>query len=124
MSSSQEDVKPMIVTYKKLFITLSVITLVGIGLVLAHIPLWIILTVGLAFILLKSFIVFEAFKKLMLGRNAIIILFGLTIFFLAHLLLLPVLTHQGSIVGTEDTSKQLMMDEPAVPAHGEGHHGN
>ena len=123
-STPQEDIKPMISTYKKLFLTLSIITVLGIAIVLLHVPLWIVLLIGITLMIIKSVAVFESFKKLMVGRNAIIILFSLTLVFLVHLLLLPVLTHQGSIVGTVDISKQLMMDEPAAQEPEEGHHGN
>ena len=122
MGSNIQDVKPMVNTYKKLFLVLSVITLIGVAIVLLHAPLWIVLVIGLSFVAIKSAIVYETFKNLMVGKNVIIILFSLTAIFLLTLLLLPVLNHKGFIVGTEDTSKQLMMDEPQ-PVE-EGHHGN
>lgn len=124
-SNAPEDVKPMVNTYKKLFVILSVITLMGIAIVLLHAPWWTVLFVGLCFVALKSAIVYETFKNLMVGKNAVIILFGLTIFFLLHLLLLPVLNSKGHITGTVDISKQLMMEEPEPAEHAEeGHHGN
>jgi hypothetical protein len=110
-SNSQEDIKPMIATYKKLFLILSVITLIGIGLVLLHVPLWIVLLVGFSFMIIKSFVVYESFKNLLVGRNGIIILFALTVMFLITLLLLPIFNQNGHIVGTVDISKQFMMDQ-------------
>jgi hypothetical protein len=115
MSSDSQNIDPMISTYKKLFLYLSIITILGIAFVFLRAPIWIVITVGLLFIIVKSAIVIESFKKLLIGRNSLVIIFGLTITFLIALLLLPALNHQGYLVGTEDTSKQLMMEQLSQP---------
>lgn len=111
MSSDPKDVNPMVSTYKKLFLILSVVTIIGISVVLLHVPLWAVLLVGLFFMFLKSVFVYESFKNLLIGRNIIIMVFVLTAVFVLGLLLIPVMNHQGYIVGTEDISKQLMMEQ-------------
>ena len=120
MSSNPHDVPVMVSAYKRLFVVLSIITLVGITIVVLHVPLWFVLSVGLAFIIAKSVIVFESFKNLLINRHLIVIVFILTGIFVAGLLFLPVLNHKGYIVGTEDISKQLLMEQKDE----EPHHGN
>jgi hypothetical protein len=71
--------------------------------------------------IIKSLVVYESFKKFIIGRNSIIILFLLTIIFFISILLLPLFNHKGQIVGTVDLSKQLMMEEAQQEKE---HHGN
>ena len=120
MSSNPHDVPVMVSAYKKLFVWLSIITLMGIAIAILHVPLWIVLAVGLTLIITKSLIVYESFKKLLVGRNLIVIVFILTGIFVVGLLFIPVLNHKGYLVGTEDISKQLLMEQKAE----EPHHGN
>lgn len=111
---SSENIKPLIATYKKLFLLLSVITLIGIGLVLLHVPVWLVLLAGFSFMLIKSAIVYNSFKNLLTGKNGLIVLFGLTAVFLIAVLILPFFNEQGQLVGTQDISKQLMMEQAGV----------
>lgn len=127
---SSENIKPLIATYKKLFFLLSAITLIGIGLVLLHVPVWLVLLAGFSFIAIKSVIVYNSFKNLLTGKNGLIVLFALTVIFLIAVLSLPFLTEKGSLVGSQDISKQLMMEQQGgasekkdAPAK-EEHHGH
>lgn len=111
MEPHPHDVSPMVATYKRLFVILSLITLIGIAVAVVHVPLWVLLSLGLIFILVKSMTVYRSFKHLLIGRKLIVIIFVLTAIFVTGLLLLPVLNHQDSIVGTQDTSRPLMMEQ-------------
>jgi hypothetical protein len=113
------DVAPMVKTYKKLFLYLSIITVIGIAIAIMHPPVWFIIFVGLLFIVSKSFVVFESFKNLLTGRNLIVLVFIMTVIFVTGLVLTGVFENHTHIVGTQDISKQLMMEQ-----HEEGHHGD
>ena len=114
------DVPQMVSIYKKLFALLVVITLLGIGIVFLHLPLWGAVLIALGIIALKGKIVVDSFKQFLIGREALMILFGLTLVFVAGLLTLPLLNHHDRLAGTEDISKQLQMEEKPM----EGHHGH
>jgi hypothetical protein len=118
MSSNPHDVAPMVQTYKKLFLYISIITIIGIAIAVLHPPLWFIISVGLIFMASKSVIVYSSFKKLLVGRNLLILVFLLTIIFVSGLLLTGIFEDKSHIVGTEDISKQLMMDQPEEGGHG------
>lgn len=118
-SENPQDVKPMVANYKKLFLILSVVTLVGIGIAVLHVPVWFVILVGVALIFAKSVIVYEFFKKLLVGRNFMFLLFFFTITTVIGLLFLPVLNHADYIVGTEDISKHILMEQKEA-GHG-GH---
>lgn len=111
MSSNPHDVAPMVKTYKKLFLYLSIITIIGIAIAILHPPLWLILGVGLVFIAGKSMIVFSSFKNLLVGRNLLVIVFLLTFIFIAGLLMTAIFENNSHLVGTEDISKQLMSQQ-------------
>ncbi len=121
MSSNAHDVPKMVGIYKKLFVLLVAITFFGISVALLHIPLWIAVLIALSIIVLKSKIVLDSFQHLLVPRSALVILFGLTAVFFIVLLLLPLFNHQDRIVGTQDISKQLQMEEKPVEGH---HHGD
>jgi hypothetical protein len=113
------EVGPMVATYKKIFLYLSIITVIGIVIAFMHPPVWLIVTIGLIFIISKSVVVFESLKNLLVGRNIIIIVFLMTVIFVAGLVLTGVLEYHSHIVGTQDISRQLMMEQQE-----EGHHGD
>lgn len=119
-SSDTHDVSKMVTIYKKLFLVLVVITAVGIGIAYMKLPLWPALVIAFAIIAIKGKVVLDAFKHLLVGRNVLILTFGLTVIFFASLLILPVWQHHGAIVGTEDVSKEYQMQEPIKP----GPHGH
>ena len=121
MSSSNQDVSKMVEIYKKLFLVLAVITALGIGVAFLHMPVWLAIVVAFAIMAVKSKIVIDSFKHLIVGRNVIILLFGLTACFFLTLLLLPYFNHEGYITGTQDISKQVQAEEKPMV---EGHHGN
>ena len=125
MSSSNADVPKMVRIYKNLFLFLVAITGLGIAIAYIHGPVWIAIAVALVIIVYKSKLVLDSFKHLLQGRHLLTIVFALTAIFVAGLLLLPVLNHEGFLLGTVDISKQLQMDEKPVEGHGaEGQHGN
>ena len=110
----------MVGIYNKLFALLAVITLFGIATVyFFHIPVWLVVTGGLALIAVKSTLVFESFKQFMVGRNILVIVFSLTGIFVLGLLLLPLFNHGSRIAGTVDVSKQILMETKEEPHHGD-----
>lgn len=111
MGFNPHDVSPMVAVYKRLFIILSLITLMGVAVAVVHVPVWVLLSAGLIFILIKGLTVYNTFKHLFTGRNLIVIIFILTAIFVIGLLLLPLLNHHDYLVGTQDTSRQLMMEQ-------------
>ena len=121
MSSSTHDVTKMVGIYKKLFLLLTVVTVLGIGIAFLHMPLWLAIVVALGIIVFKSKIVLDCFKHLLGGRQLLVMVFGLTAIFVLGLLLLPALNHEGYIVGTQDISKELQMQEKPMEGH---HHGD
>ena len=118
--SDAHDVSRMVEVYKKLFILLIAITALGIILSALHMPWGLTLGLALVIIAIKSKLVFDAFKSLLVGKNVLILVFFLTIVFFASLVLLPALTHHDAIQGTEDISKKILAEH--VPT--EGHHGH
>ena len=109
----------MVGIYNKLFALLAVITLFGIAAVyFFHIPVWLVVTGGIALIAVKSTVVFESFKQFMVGRNILVMVFSLTGIFVLGLLLLPLFNHGSRIAGTVDTSKQILMETKEEPHHG------
>ncbi len=119
MSSQTPDVTKMVAIYKKLFVLLATITLIGIGIVFLKLPIWIAVVVGLLIMAVKAKIVLDAFGHLLTGRYGLIILFGLTGVFFITLILLPLLNHEGYLVGTVDISKQIQMEAQPAAAHHE-----
>ncbi len=118
MSSNPHDVNVMVGTYKRLFLWLSIITLIGIALAFLHISvLWLVIVLGITFIVTKGIIVFKSFQNLLVGRQLIVMVFILTAIFVAGLLFLPVLNHHDYIVGTDDVSKQLLMEQKDEGSH-------
>ncbi len=110
MNPHPHDVSPMVATYKRLFVILSLITLIGIAVAVVHVPIGVLLSLGLAFMLIKAMTVYRSFQHLLTGRKLIVIVFILTAIFVAGLLLLPVLNRQDYLVGTQDTSRPLMIE--------------
>jgi hypothetical protein len=121
--SNPHDVAPMVKTYKKVFVYLSIITVIGIIIALLHPPVWFIVVIGLIFIVSKSVIVYEAFKNLLAGRNLIIITFLLTACFVAGLVMTGIVEDKSHLIGTEDTQKALLMEQHAAPKD-KGSHGH
>ncbi len=119
--SDSHDVPKMVGIYKKLFLVLVSVTAFGIVIALLHVPVWLAVAIGFVFIALKSTMVYDSFKHLMTGRNAIIILFVMTAAFFATLLLLPAWNQNGHLDGTVDISKEIQMQEKPVGAHGAAH---
>ena len=119
--SNTHDVGKMVDIYKKLFLLLTVVTAAGIGVAFLHMPVWLAVMFALVIIAFKSKIVLDSFKHLLTGRQLIVMVFGLTAIFALGLLVLPVLNHHGYIVGTEDISKELQMQEKPAQGH---HHGD
>lgn len=119
MSSNSPDVAKIVAMYKKLFILLATITLIGIGIVYLKFPVWIAIVVGLLIMAIKTKIVLDAFGHLLTGRNGLTILFGLTAAFFITLIILPLLNHEGQLVGTVDLSKQIQMEQQPASAHHE-----
>ena len=110
----------MVGIYSRLFAVLAVITLAGIAAVFFfHIPVWMVVVLGLVLIAVKSTIVFDAFKQFMVGKNILVIVFSLTGIFVLGLLLLPLMNHNSRIAGTVDISKQLLMETKEEPHHGD-----
>lgn len=116
--SEPQEVSKMVGVYKKLFTFLIVLTLVGMGVAFLHIPLWVAVVISMIIIVVKSGVLLDAFKGMLVGRHAITLLFGLTIFFFAGLLVLPLWTHQGSLLGTVDIGKEYQLANPPA-AHEE-----
>ena len=121
MSSTTHDVSKMVGIYKKLFLLLTMVTVAGIGIAFLHMPVWLAIAAALGIMAFKSKIVLDCFKHLLGGRQVLVVVFGLTAIFVLGLLLLPVLNHHGYIVGTQDLSKELQMQEKPVEGH---HHGD
>lgn len=120
MSSDTHDVPKMVGIYKKLFAALVIITALGIGIAFLRLPVWLAVAIAVGIIFLKGKVVLDAFKHLLAGRPALVITFTLTAILVAGLLLLPLLNHEGYIVGTQDISKQLQeQDKPAEAHHGD-----
>ncbi len=120
-SSNSEDVSKMVVVYKKLFLVLAVITALGIGIAYLHVPVWVAILIAFIIMAIKGKVVIDAFKHLIVGRNLILVLFGLTAIFFVAVIILPLLNHEGYIVGTEDLSKQIQAETKPVET---GHHGH
>ena len=126
-SAGSPSTSQMVGIYSRLFSLLAVITIGGIAAVyFFHIPMWLALLAGIALIAIKSSLVVDAFKQFMVGKNVILIIFGLTICFVIGLLFLPLANHASRIEGTQDISKQLQMEEkPEATHHAESaHHGD
>ena len=121
MSSNPEEVSKMVVVYKKLFLTLAVITSLGIAVTFLHLPLWAALVIAFVIMVIKSKVVIDSFKHLIVGRNLILILFGLTGMFFIVLLLFPLFNHEGYITDTIDLSKQIQLEQGPVGGHKGGH---
>ena len=121
MSGTQEDVLKMVGIYKKLFLVLTIITILGIGITFLHMPVWLAIVLAFGIIAIKSKVVIDAFKHLLTGRNVLILTIALTGVFLVALLILPLLNHEGYITGTKDISKELQMQEKPAEGH---HHGD
>jgi heme A synthase len=120
--SNAHEVSKMVEIYKKLFLLLIVVTAVGICLAFLRLPLWLAVIVAFAIMAFKGKIVLDSFKHLLTGRHVLVLTFGLTIIFFATLVILPLLNHEGQIVGTQDISKELQMQEkPAEAAKNHGH---
>ena len=111
MSSSAHDVPKMVVVYKKLFLLIVLVTILGIGIAFAHLPVWTAILIALGIIAFKGTIVLDSFKPLLTGRHLIVMTFVLTGIFFMVLLILPFLNHNNRIVGTVDISKELQMQE-------------
>jgi len=109
----------MVALYKKLFTILGVITALGIGIAFLHMPVWLAVVAAVVIIIVKGGVVVEVFKPLLATRPILVIVFGLTVFFVIGLIMLPVID-KGTIVGTQHIGKELQMQEK--PA--EVHHGN
>ena len=107
--------------WRWLFLTLVLITALGIGIAYLHLPVWLAVVIALGIILIKSKVVLDSFKSLLTGRHLIVITFLLTAFFVAGLLLLPFFNHEGYLVGTQDISKEIQMQEKSAEGH---HHGD
>ncbi len=115
--SQAHDVTKMVGVYKKLFILLVSVTALGIVLTVVHMPVALTILISLSIILIKGKIVFDAFKEFLVGKNVLIILFGLTIIFFIAIVTLPLLNHENTIVGTEDLSKAIQAEQPVKGAH-------
>lgn len=120
-ASEEHDVLKMVGIYKKLFLSLVLITLLGIGVAFMHLPVWVAVVIGLTIMIVKSTVVIESFKHLLVGRWAIILIFTLTVMFVIPLVLLPLMTREGSLVGTVETSKALEAEQLPAGHHGGGH---
>lgn len=114
------EVPKMVTAYKKLFILLVSITALGMLLSVLHMPIALTIVLALTIILIKGKVVYDAFKHLLVGKNILLLVFGLTIFFFLILIVLPLLNHQNHIVGTEDISKEIQAQQHSH----EGHHGH
>lgn len=119
MSTDTHDVPKMVALYKKLFTILGVITALGIGMAFLHMPVWLAVVAAVAIIIVKGGVVVDVFKPLLATRPILVIVFGLTVFFVIGLIMLPVI-NKGTIVGTHDLSKEIQMQQQPV----EVHHGN
>ena len=117
--SDTHDVSKMVGIYKKLFLILALVTAVGIAIAFMRLPVWVAIVLALAIIAIKGKVVLDSFQHLLTGRNALIILFGLTAVFFVVLILAPVLNHSNYITGTQDISKELQAQQPAVGPHGD-----
>lgn len=120
MSSNEQDVSKMVAVYKKLFALLAIITALGIGIAFVHLPVWVALLIALAIIAVKSKVVIDLLKHLIVGRNLILILFGLTGIFFVAVIILPLLNHEGPITDTVDISKQIQAEQPVATEHENG----
>lgn len=118
--SDAHDVSKMVGIYKKLFILLVAITALGIVLSALHMPWIVTLTIALGIIALKSKIVFDAFKGLLVGKNILIVVIGLTLTFFLALVILPLLNHSDYIKGTQDLSKEIQAEQAHAPSKGHG----
>ncbi len=119
MQPSTQDPLPMIKIYRKLFIALTVLTVIGIFFAYTHTPLWVLVSVSFALIALKANAVISAFKHLIEARKFILVLFGLTGIFFLSLLVLPILNQINSLKGSVDISKEMMLREkPSAGTHG------
>ncbi len=118
--SQMHDVPKMVEVYKKLFILIVSVTALGIVLSALHMPLFWTVIIALSIIVFKGKIVYDSFKDLLIGKNALIVVFILTIFFFLMILLLPLFNHENLIVGTEDISKDIQAQEHAQGG-GHGH---
>ena len=118
--SQSHEVSAMVEVYKKLFILLVSVTALGIVLTVLHMPIAITILISLIIIGVKGKIVFDSFKHLLVGKDILVLVFGLTIFFFLMILLLPLFNHENPITGTRDISKEIQAQEPAA----EEHHGH
>ncbi len=126
MSSDVQEVPKMVGIYKKLFLLLTVVTAIGILVSYWHMPIWLAVSLAMVIIVWKSGVVYGSFQHLMGNRMSLLLVFGMTLFFFAGLLLLPLFNHGGFIVGTTDLSKEVQMQQmqqAPKKEHGEGHHG-
>ncbi len=119
--SNHQDTNQLIALYRNLFIVLVVITLLGIAVTFLHLSPVIAVILAIVIILIKSGIVYKAFKPFLNGKNSLIILFALTIIFFLSVIVLPFFNAHNHLTGTVDISKQYDMDNK--PVEGD-HHGN
>ena len=125
--SDTHNVSKMVGIYKKLFLVLAVVTAIGIGIAFLHLPIWLALVIAFGIMLVKGKVVLDSFKFLLAGRHVLIITFALTGIFFGLVVLLPLFSHEGPIVGTQDISKEIQMEQSIAAAKekpAEGHHGN
>jgi hypothetical protein len=122
VTSEAHDVPKLVGIYKKLFTILVIVTLLGIGIAYLHMPVWLAITIALLIIFFKAAVVVELFKQLLVGRWMLLLTFGLTLFFFAGLVLLPMLNHKAHITGAIDIGLEYdMAHKPAGGHHGAGH---
>ena len=118
MSSDTQEVSKMVGIYKKLFTVLVIITALGIGIAFLHMPIWLAVTIALAIIFFKSAVVVESFKHLLVGRQVLVLTYGLTLCFLAGMVLLIWFnSNHGRITDTVDLSKEVQMQEKPAAEH-------
>jgi hypothetical protein len=118
VTSEAHDVPKLVGIYKKLFTILVIVTLLGIGIAYLHMPVWLAITIALLIIFFKAAVVVDLFKQMLVGRWMLLLTFGLTLFFFAGLVLLPLFNHKAHITGAVDIG--LEYDAAHKPAA--GHH--
>jgi uncharacterized membrane protein YagU involved in acid resistance len=119
---SSIEAKSVVNLYKNLFISLSVVTLLGIAVVYVHLPVSIAIILAIIFMLIKTGIVYKLFAQFLKAKLGLRILFGLSIFFFFCVILLPVLTYKNHLNGTVDISKELAQQELSTTK--DTHHGH
>ena len=96
--TSPESIRKQIRIYVAVFAALAVLTIVTVAVSYLQVPFHVALLLALAIAAIKGTLVAAYFMHLISERWIVLALLAITVFFLAHMLLLPFFTQEGALV--------------------------